>query len=259
MSGLRSLLRFDEKVAAEGRRIRNLGGPPLRWVAPTALIAALSLHGAILLLPAARSAPPSSPPRPVPDFPRVWRLAPRAMPAPTPPAPTPPAPAPSVAVPEAPVRPPKQPAVVRERRAIRTEPVPEPAPEIALNTIPADIEAIIPNPDRPPPTAEVGPPSRIPAPAPQAPQPALIAQVPPVYPVAAQTLRAEGRVTLRLAVLPDGSVGGATVLECTRRGLGFEAAALQAVKRWRYEPAPLQNGARNVVVSVHFTQKEGRP
>jgi len=149
--------------------------------------------------------------------------------------------------------------LVRVRRELRIEPVAEPRPEIALNTIPADIEAIIPSPDRPPPTAEVGPPSRIPAPAPQDLQPALIVKVPPVYPVAAQTLRAEGRVTLRLAVLPDGSVGGATVLECTRRGLGFEAAAIQAVKRWRYEPAPLQNGARKVVVSVHFQQEEGRP
>jgi protein TonB len=254
MNNLRSLLRFDEKVAAEGRRIHNLGGPSLRWVAPAALLAALSLHGAILLLPAARSASPTPPPRPVPDFPRVWRLAPRAV---APPAP--PAPAPSVAVPEAPVRPPEPPAVVRERRAIRTEPVPEPAPEIALNTIPADIEAVIPNPESPPPPAELGPPSRVSPSAPRDTQPALIEQVPPVYPLAAQTLRAEGRVTLRLAVLPDGRVGGATVLDCTRRGLGFEAAALEAVKRWRYEPAPLQAGARKVVVRVHFQQQEGRP
>ena len=254
MSNLRSLLRFDEKVAAEGRRIHNLGGASLRWVGPTALIAALSLHAAILLLPAARSASPSSPPRPVPDFPRVWRLAPRAA-AP----PTLPAPAPSVAVPEAPVRAAEPPAVVREKRAIKTEPVPEPAPEIALNTIPADIEAVIPNPDSPPPPAELGPPSRVPPPTPQDPQPDLIEQVPPVYPLAAQRLRAEGRVTLRLAVLPDGRVGGATVLDCTRKGLGFEAAALEAVKRWRYEPAPLQAGARKVVVRVHFQQQERLP
>jgi len=80
-----------------------------------------------------------------------------------------------------------------------------------------------------------------------------------VYPVAARSLRAEGRVTLRLAVLPDGRVGGATVLECSRTGLGFEAAALEAVKRWRYEPVPLQSGARKVVVRVHFQQQEGSP
>ncbi len=253
MSGLRSLLRFDEKVAAEGRRIQNLGGPSLRWVAPTALIVALSLHASILLLPAARSGAPSAPASPVPDFPRVWRLAPAAVPAPAPAA------ALSVAVPEAPISAPERPAAIHERRALRTEPVPEPAPEIALNTIPADIEAIIPSPDRPPPSAEFGPPSRVPSPTPQNAEPALLEQVPPVYPVAARTLRAEGRVTLRLAVLPDGSVGGATVLECSRKGLGFEAAAQEAVKRWRYEPAPLEAGARTAVVRVLFQQQEGRP
>lgn len=253
MSGLRSLLRFDEKVAAEGRRIQNLGGPPLRWVAPTALIVALSLHAALLLLPAARSAAPPPPASPVPDFPRVWRLAPPAAPPPAPPAP-----APSVAAPEAPVPTASHP-LVRIRRELRVEPVPEPAPEIALNTIPADIEAIIPNPDRPPPSAESGPSPHVSSPPPQKAEPALIEQVPPVYPVAARSLRVEGRVTLRLAVLPDGSVGGATVLECSRKGLGFEAAALEAVKRWRYEPVPLQAGARKVVVRVHFKQQEGPP
>mgnify|MGYP002634213239 CR=1 FL=1 len=254
MSGLRSLLRFDEKLAAEGRRIQNLGGPSKGWVAPTALVAALSLHGAILLLPAVRSASPSPPARPVPDFPRVWRVAPQAVPPPVPPAA-----APSVAVPEASglVVPP--PPIVRKKRVFATEPVPEPAPEIALNTIPADIEAIIPNPDRPPPSAELGPPSRVPSATPQKTEPALIEQVQPVYPVAARSLRVEGRVTLRLAVLPDGRVGGATVLECSRTGLGFEAAALEAVKRWRYEPVPLQSGARRVVVRVHFQQQEERP
>jgi len=254
MSGLRSLLRFDEKVAAEGRRIQNLGGPSMRWVAPTVLIAALSLHGAILLLPAVRSAsiPPAA--SPVPDFPRVWRVAPPAIPPPAPPA----AP-PSTAVPEVPGPAPAQPVAARAVRPLATEPVPEPAPELALNTIPADIEAIIPNPNTPPPSSDLGPPSRVAPAMPLNAAPALVASVPPVYPVAARSLRAEGRVTLRLAVLPDGRVGGATVVECSRTGLGFEAAALEAVKRWRYEPAPLQSGARKVVVSVHFQQQEGSP
>lgn len=254
MSRLRFLLRFDEKLAAEGRRIQNLGGPSMRWVAPAVVIAALSLHGAILLLPAMRlvSIPPVA--SPGPDFPRVWQLSPPAMPLPDPPAARP-----SAAVPDVPGPPGKPPAAVRAVRVLSTEPVPEAAPEIALNTIPADIEAIIPNPNPPPPPAELGPPSRVPSAIAPSVEPALVAQVPPVYPVAARSLRAEGRVTLRLAVLPDGSVGGATVLECSRPGLGFEAAALEAVKRWRYEPVPLQSGARKVVVKVHFQQQEQRP
>jgi TonB family protein len=66
-------------------------------------------------------------------------------------------------------------------------------------------------------------------------------------------------VTLRLSVLPDGTVAGATVMECSRAGLGFEAAALDAVKRWRYESAPPESGARRVVVRIHFQQSEERP
>ncbi len=259
MSDLRALLRFDEKVAAEGRRIQNLGGPSRRWVAPATLIAALGLHGAILLLPAAKSSAPSPPPPPLPDFPRVWRLTVPVAPTPSPLAVDPllavrpaPRPAPELPAPELPVP-------VRERRPIRTEPIPEPPPEIALTTIPADIEAIIPTPDPPPPTAESGPPSSAPSAPPSNAEPALIEQVPPLYPAAARTFRAEGRVTLRLSVLPDGSVGAATVLESSRRGLGFEASALEAVKRWRYEPAPLGAGTRRVVVRVHFRQEEGRP
>lgn len=254
MSGLRPLLRLEDKVAAEGRRIENLGGPSMRGVAPPVLIAAMILHSAVLLLPAGRlqSTPPTA--SPVPDFPLVWRAA---RPSSSPPAQ--PAAGWSPAVPEPPRPAPKRPLTARAVRAPTIEPVPEAAPEFSLSAISADVEAIIPNPDTPLPSTEFGPPSRIaPAPSPDG-VPALVERVPPVYPVAARSLRAEGRVTLRLAVLPDGSVGGATVQECSRRGLGFEAAALEAVKRWRYESAPLQSGARKVVVSIHFQQQEARP
>ena len=254
MSDLRSLLRFDEKVAAEGRRIQNLGGPSLRWVAPAALVAAMSLHGTILLLPAARPAAPLPPPSPPPEFPRVWRLTAPALPSPVPLAVDPP---PAVRQAQRPA--PELPIPAHERRPMRTEPIPEPPPEIALTTIPADIEAIIPNPSPPSPSAETGPPSSVPSGTPPNAEPALIEQVPPLYPAAARSFRAEGRVTLKLSVLPDGSVGGATVLESSRPGLGFEAAALEAVKRWRYEPAPLEAGARKVVVRVHFRQGGERP
>ena len=256
MSHLRSLLRFDEKLAAEGRRIQSLGGPSMRWVAPTVLIAALSLHGAVLLLPAVRrvSIPTAAPA--APDFPRVWRLAPSAIPALALPPPTP---RPSVAGPQLAAPAAGSLVRIRENWPLPTEPVPEPAPDIALNSIPADIEAIIPTPDAPPPAAELGPPSRVPGSTPRSAEPTLIEQLAPVYPVAARSLRAEGRVSLRLAVLPDGRVGGATVLDCSRKGLGFEAAALEAVRRWRYEPAPLQSGARKVDVRIHFRQQEESP
>jgi len=249
MSGLRSLLRLDEKVASEGRRIQNLDGPSMKWVGPTALVVALGLHLTILLLPAVRLAATAAAASPVPDFPLVWRAAPPVI------LPT----ALPKAVPEVPGPALRQPVVARAVRALATEPVPEPAPEFSLNTIPANFEAIIPNPDTPPPSAELGPPSRVVPAIPLNAPPTLVESVRPVYPVAARSLGAEGRVMLRLAVLPDGSVGGAIVLDCSRTGLGFEAAAQEAAKRWRYETAPPQSGERRVVVWIHFQQEEGRP
>jgi TonB family protein len=41
---------------------------------------------------------------------------------------------------------------------------------------------------------------------------------------------------LEAAVLPDGSVGQVKVLDCSRPKVGFEDAAVAAVKQWRFEP-----------------------
>jgi len=221
------------------------------------LIAAFCLHGAILFLPAVHSRGTPAVASPVPDLPVVWRASTPAIAPPPQPEVAPPTAVPDEAPPAVPSPAPTLPT--RMARPIATEPVPEPAPELGLAAISGDVVAIIPNPDAPPPIQEFGPPSRVAPATPSELAPKLIEQVPPVFPVAARSLRAEGRVTLRLAVLPDGSVGQATVLECTRHGLGFEAAALAAVKRWRYEPAPPNSGARRVLVSVHFQQDENRP
>jgi periplasmic protein TonB len=257
VSGLRRLLRLEDKVAAEARRLENIGGPSMRWVAPAALLAAAALHGAVLLLPAVRTRAMPTAASPEPDFPLVWRRASAPVQPPAPPA------RPSASAPAMPPPAPNRPAVKFAARALTTEPVPEPAPELALNAISADVEAIIPNPDAPPPSLEVGPPSGPllgpPAAGPPDAAPALIERVPPVYPVAARSLRAEGRVTLRLAVHPDGTVARALVEECTRPGFGFEAAALAAVKQWRYEPAPSQSGPRTVTVTIRFRSQEVRP
>jgi protein TonB len=252
MNGLRSLLRLEDKVAAEGRRIQNLGGSSMRWAAPLALLVAFGVHAAVLLLPAARIPPVPPASTRVPDFPRVWRVAPADLPS----SPRP-AERPTPLVPETPTPDLAPPPPGIAPRELATEPLPEPPPPLALNMISANVEAIIPNPDALPPVREFGPPSSVAPPMPD--QPSLVERVSPAYPVAARSLRAEGRVTLRLEVLPDGSVGGATVEECTRKGLGFESAALDAVKRWRYEPAPQQTGVRKVVVSIHFQQHEARP
>jgi len=262
MSGLRSLLRLDDKVAAEGRRIQQLGGPSLRWLAPVTLIAATALHGAILLLPAVKTEAPPQPASAAPSFPLVWRPlapAPRA-PEPLPPM-DPPPPVAGTQKPGAEAAPGKGrvvPPSTRPVRAFTVEPVAEPTPMMALTRISAEVEAIIPNPDSPTAGFEPGPPSAAAAAASDAAS-APIEQVQPAYPVAARTLGAEGSVTLRAAVLPDGTVAGAVVTSCTRPGLGFEAAALAAVKRWRFAPAPLQSGSREVPVTVQFQRQRPHP
>jgi TonB family protein len=115
---------------------------------------------------------------------------------------------------------------------------------------------LIPDPDEPPP-ADVGPALGVPQ-VPVEPSPPLLQQVRPVYPPVARNLNAEGHVTLRLSVQSDGSVGSAAVQDCTRPGVGFEAAALSSVKKWRYAPAPGQP-VRNVVVTIHFKQPQAQP
>jgi TonB family protein len=135
------------------------------------------------------------------------------------------------------------------------EPIAEPDPESLLR-VSAEVEALLPDPDAPPPV-DVGPPLGVP-PTPVGASPPLIQQVRPVYPPVARNLNAEGRVTLRLSVEPDGSVGSAAVLDCSRPGVGFEAAALASVKKWRYVPAPGQP-VRNVEVTIHFKQPQAHP
>jgi len=139
------------------------------------------------------------------------------------------------------------------------DPVPEPAPEVRATAAPADVEPVIPWPDPPPSSLEPANPSRAGAVDPDDAVPALLTRVTPAFPLAARALGAEGQVTLRLAVLPDGRVGEATVETCTRPGLGFETAAVEAVRQWRYETARYQDGSRTVIVTVEFKRQAGAP
>jgi TonB family protein len=237
-----------------------MGGPSMRWVAPIALAAAIVVHAAILLLPAIHTSAALPEPSAMPDLPLVWR--------PAPPEPTPPPPALASRAPQSAGAPSGAPPSAAadtvlahaslRAHALTLEPVPEPPPDLPATTIPAEMEAIIPDPDGVPPSTPAGPPAgatQTSADSSLSP----IAHPPPIYPIAARSLRAEGHVKLELSVLPDGTVDGAVVESCSRPGLGFEAAALDAVKRWRYAAAPLQSGPRRVIVTVHFQRQEGRP
>ena len=73
------------------------------------------------------------------------------------------------------------------------------------------------------------------------PQMILGTQKQPIYPPAAFDARYNGSVLVEMTVLKDGTVGNAKVVECTRPKVGFEEAAVQAVKQWRFEPG-MENG-----------------
>jgi TonB family protein len=70
----------------------------------------------------------------------------------------------------------------------------------------------------------------------------------PVYPRAARRAKVGGTVYLDVIVRDDGTVGEITVVDSTRTGIGFEEAAIAAVKRWRYRPA--MRGRQPVDASV---------
>jgi TonB family protein len=63
--------------------------------------------------------------------------------------------------------------------------------------------------------------------------PKLLRRVEPAYPAAARDAHVEGVVLLEIQIAPDGSVKAARVL--SGHAL-LDAAALEAVKQWRYEP-----------------------
>ena len=65
--------------------------------------------------------------------------------------------------------------------------------------------------------------------------PTVIEQVQADYPSVALAERREARVELFVTVLTDGSVGEVDVT--TSAGSDFDAAAISAVRRWRFEPA----------------------
>ncbi len=64
--------------------------------------------------------------------------------------------------------------------------------------------------------------------------PALVKQVAPLYPRGAQRRGLEGHVVTALTIDERGRVTAAEVVEASPPGV-FDAAALKAVKQWRFE------------------------
>ena len=59
-------------------------------------------------------------------------------------------------------------------------------------------------------------------------------KVKPAFPKVAQRQHEEGHVTLHAGVMEDGSVTDIEVKSCTNPGHGFEEAATDALRKWRY-------------------------
>lgn len=129
---------------------------------------------------------------------------------------------------------------------VALEPIREaPAPAAAAPSLVGTIEVLLPHPEAPP------------VPGPRTPGhdgvtfPEIIegTRVLPRYPPAARVVQIEGTVILRAVVRSDGSVGRIEVLRAPAAELGFEKAAVDAVRRWRYRPG--RQGDRPV--DVYFT------
>jgi protein TonB len=70
----------------------------------------------------------------------------------------------------------------------------------------------------------------------------------PDYPDIARKARVTGSVLLLIVIDKEGRVGSIEVLQAPDARFGFELAAIEAVKRWRYRPARL--GGRPVAVQA---------
>jgi protein TonB len=159
--------------------------------------------------------------------------------------------------------PPPPPKVQRARRVVQEEitarrvplpdptpddpePIREPEPEPEPIPIPPDVEVVIGAPEppvlqAPPVRAGFGGVS----------YPVLIesSKVLPEYPELARKAKLEASVILEAVVQRDGTVGSIKVLRSPGKELGFDDAAIAAVRQWRYKPG-IQGGRP---VDVYFT------
>lgn len=76
-------------------------------------------------------------------------------------------------------------------------------------------------------------------------------RIEPIYPYRAQQAGIEGEVTLKFVVDPNGQVQDVTIVSANPRGQ-FERAAMQALRKWRYQARKGETGAIAQVVTLKF-------
>jgi protein TonB len=206
----------------EGRRTHQI-----------ALLAALLLHLLVLTVtfPSMMRRAPAAPPTTAPVKVTNWIPQPPPLQAAIPPATQTPLQARRIPVPD------PRPEV--------PEPAMEPVPEFTPRHATPAIEVQLGEPEPPP-----APPSLLFRPGMDGVSfPVLLkdTQVLPDYPALARKAGVQGRMVLEAVVQTDGSVGDVQVLQSPGSHLGFEEAAVQAVRQWRYRPG-MQNGRPVAVV-----------
>src|SRR5262245_37350554 len=67
--------------------------------------------------------------------------------------------------------------------------------------------------------------------------PSVIYSPNPAYTREAMRARIEGGVTLAVVIQPDGTVGDVAVVKSLDPTFGLDASAIEAAKKWRFQPA----------------------
>jgi len=209
-----------------------------RGVLGTSLLLAITVHLAVLLLVVLPDPPPPPEPPPQPVGPTVTRTK----------------------LPPPPIEPPRAAATPIHERKV---PVPELEPERIepAKETPSRVDEWKPSAGEVdllvPPVA----PPKDPGPFPVTiiglvrPELILATKIDPDYPELGRVGHVGAQVLLQAVIAEDGSVREVEVLQCSRPGYGFEAAAVEAVRQWRYRPATMGGRAVAVylTVAVDFT------
>ena len=77
-------------------------------------------------------------------------------------------------------------------------------------------------------------------------------RIAPEYPPAAQAAGFQGSVAVAAVINTDGTVGAVEVVDSSTARLGFEEAAVAAIKGWRFEPAREDGEAVDAVYAYRF-------
>jgi periplasmic protein TonB len=83
--------------------------------------------------------------------------------------------------------------------------------------------------------------------------PRLVQEVKPNYTAGAMHAHVEGLIELEIVVLPDGSVGRVNIVRSLDARFGLDQEAVNAVRRWRFEPGRRSGKAVAVRVGVELS------